>query len=63
MQKYGARYKVNGPPVNVPTTLNQVTDMLSRMPQQLDTSSQTENLNIRAITCMMLFERIMLWLH
>ena len=35
MQKYGAHYKVNGPPVNVPTTLNQVIDMLPHMPQQL----------------------------
>ena len=35
MRKYGAHYKVNGPPVNVPTTLNQVIDMLPRMPQQL----------------------------
>ena len=35
MQKYGAHYKVNGPPVNVPTTLNQVIDMLPCMPQQL----------------------------
>ena len=35
MQKYGAHYKVNGPRVNVPTTLNQVIDMLPRMPQQL----------------------------
>ena len=32
MCKYGAHYKVNGPPVNVPTTLNQVIDMLPRMP-------------------------------
>ena len=35
MWKYGAHYKVNGPPVNVPTTLTQVIDMLPRMPQQL----------------------------
>ena len=35
MRKYGAHYKVNGPPVNVPTTFNQVIDMLPRMPQQL----------------------------
>ena len=35
VRKYGAHYKVNGPPVNVPTTLNQVIDMLPRMPQQL----------------------------
>ena len=35
MQKYGAYYKVNGPPVNVPTTLNQIIDMLPCMPQQL----------------------------
>ena len=35
MWKYGAHYKVNGPPVNVPTTLNQVFDMLPHMPQQL----------------------------
>ena len=35
MWKYEAHYKVNGPPVNVPTTLNQVIDMLPCMPQQL----------------------------
>ena len=35
MWKYGAHYKVNGPPVNVPITLNQVIDMLPCMPQQL----------------------------
>ena len=34
-QKYGVHYKVNGLPVNVPTTLNQVIDMLPCMPQQL----------------------------
>ena len=35
MWKYGAHCKVNGPPVNVPTILNQVIDMLPPMPQQL----------------------------
>ena len=35
MCKYGAHYKVNGPQENVPTTLNQVIDMLPCMPLQL----------------------------
>ena len=35
MRRYGGHYKINGPPVNVPATLDQVIDMLPRMPDQL----------------------------
>ena len=35
MGKYGGPYKVNGPCVNVPTTLDQVIQMLSHMSDQL----------------------------
>ena len=32
---YGGHYKVNGPPVNVPATLDQITDILLCMPSEL----------------------------
>ena len=35
MRSYGGHFKVSGPPVNVPTTLDQVINMLPRMPNQL----------------------------
>ena len=35
MRRYGGHFKVSGPPVNVPTTLDQVINMLPRMPNQL----------------------------
>ena len=35
MKKYGGHYKVNGPPVNVPATLDQIIDILPRMPCEL----------------------------
>ena len=35
MTKYGGHYKVNGPCVNVPTTLDQVIHMLPHMSDQL----------------------------
>ena len=35
MRRYGGHYKINGPPVNVPATLDQVIDMLPHMPDQL----------------------------
>ena len=35
MRRYGGHYKVSGPPVNVPTTLDQVINMLPHMPNQL----------------------------
>ena len=35
MCRYGGHYKMNGPPVNVPTTLDHVIKILPHMPQQL----------------------------
>ena len=35
MRKYGGHYKVNGPFVNVPTTLDKVIHMLPHMSDQL----------------------------
>ena len=32
---YGGHYKVNGPPVNVPATLDQIIDILPHMPSEL----------------------------
>ena len=35
MRRYGGHYKVNGPPVNVPTKLDHVREMLPHLPHQL----------------------------
>ena len=35
MRHYGGHYKVNGPPVNVPATLDQIIDILPCMPSEL----------------------------
>ena len=35
MRQYGGHYKVNGPPVNVPATLDQIIDILPHMPSNL----------------------------
>ena len=35
MKQYGGHYKVNGPPVNVPATLDQIIEILPRMPSDL----------------------------
>ena len=35
MKRYGGHYKVNGPPVNVPATLDQIIEILPRMPSEL----------------------------
>ena len=35
MKRYGGHYKVNGPPVNVPATLDQIIEILPRMPSDL----------------------------
>ena len=35
MRRYGGHYKVNGPPVNVPATLDQIIDILQCMPSEL----------------------------
>ena len=35
MRRYSGHYKVNGPPVNVPATLDQIIDILPRMPSNL----------------------------
>ena len=32
---YGGHYKVNGPPVNVPATLDQIIDIMPHMPSNL----------------------------
>ena len=34
-RQYGVHYKVNGPPVNVPATLDQIIEILSHMPSEL----------------------------
>ena len=35
MRRYGGHYKVNGPPVNVPATLDQIIDILPCMSSEL----------------------------
>ena len=35
MRQYGGHYKVNGPPVNVPATLDQIIEILPCMPSDL----------------------------
>ena len=35
IRRYGGHYKVNGPPVNVPATLDQIVHILPRMPHEL----------------------------
>ena len=35
MRQYGGHYKVNGPPVNVPATLDQIIEILPHMPSEL----------------------------
>ena len=35
MRQYGGHYKVNGPPVSVPATLDQIIDILPCMPSEL----------------------------
>ena len=35
LKRYGSHYKINGPPVNVPASLDQVIDILPRMSNQL----------------------------
>ena len=35
MRQYGGHYKVNGPPVNVPATLDQIIEILPHMPSDL----------------------------
>ena len=35
MRRYGGNYKVNGPPVNVPATLDQIIEILPCMPSEL----------------------------
>ena len=65
MLKYGAHYKVNGPPVNVPTTLNQVIDMLPHMPQQLQIHPLKLKWKLEYKSHYMydVIRKIMLWLH
>ena len=35
MRQYGGHYKVNGPPVNVPATLDCIVETLPHMPSDL----------------------------
>ena len=35
MRRYGGHYKISGPAVNVPATLDQVINILQHMPSQL----------------------------
>ena len=35
LRRYGSHYKINGPPVNVPASLDQVIDILPRLPNEL----------------------------
>ena len=35
IKQYGGHYKVNGPPVNVPATLDQIIEILPHMPSDL----------------------------
>ena len=35
LRRYGSHYWINGPPVNVPASLDQVIDILPRMPNEL----------------------------
>ena len=35
MRQYGGHYKVHGPPVNVPATIDQIIDILPHMPSEL----------------------------
>ena len=35
MRRYGSHYKVNGPPVNVPATQDQIIEILPHMPSEL----------------------------
>ena len=34
MRKYGSHYKVNGPPANIPATLDQIIEILTHMPSE-----------------------------
>ena len=36
MRRYGGHYKVNGPPVNIPTKLDQIVEVLPQMPNELE---------------------------
>ena len=39
MRWYGGHYKVNGPPINIPATLDQSIEILPRMPSELQLNS------------------------
>ena len=54
MRQYGGHYKVNGPPVNVPATLDQITDILPHMPSELQLHSVKlkHKLEYKITTCM-----------
>ena len=54
IRRYGGHYKVNGPPVNVPATLDQIVKILPRMPAQLQLQplKLKGNWSTKVITCM-----------
>ena len=35
LRRYGSHYKINGPPVNIPASLDHVINILPRMPSEL----------------------------
>ena len=54
MKRYGGHYKVNGPPVNVPATLDQIINILPCMPSdlQLHPVKLKHKLEYKLTTCM-----------
>ena len=46
MRQYGGHYKVNGPPVNVPATLDQIIEILPCMPSELQLHPVKLNRNL-----------------
>ena len=49
MRQYGGHYKVNGPPVNVPVTLDQIMDILPHMSSELQLHPVKLKCNIASI--------------
>ena len=56
MRRYGEHYKISGPPVNVPATLDQVITYCHVCPANYNFTllSSNKNFNIKVIVCMML---------
>ena len=53
MRQYGDHYKVNGPPVNVPATLEQIIEILPSMPSEFQLHPVKLNvcLSTKVTTC------------